>query len=189
MSLDPTFEELNAMRSSLLRELDAKRASFTNAFGTFLKNWYPLAAEEAVRCAPDQAVAAAKSGQLNGLKQDIRTLVAESSAIAHRTTGDPALWWHANPDAPAGGVHDALRRALGMLDDALQRAGLLDDVRRDDRGRTTHAGEAIVWSDEMIARWDEYIELLRRTGDCVDEIEARRRQQLEGEALALWRAC
>jgi hypothetical protein len=179
--IDPTLV-------GLMGELEAARTSFIRSVAKFLEEWYPRAAEEAVRCAPDRAVAAARRGQLDTLKRDVRTLVAESSAIAYRTVGDSALWWHANPDAPAGGVHDALRRALGMLDDALRRSGLIDHVLRDDLGRTIHSGETVVWSEEVTARWEEYMKLLRRAGDCLDQIDARRREQQEAEALALWRA-
>ena len=188
MSRDPTFEQFDATLSGLMGELEAARTFFTRAVAQFLEEWYPRAAEEAVRCAPDRAVAAARRGQLDVLKRDVRTLIAESSAIAYRSVGDSALWWHANPDAPASGVHDALRRALGMLDDALRRAGLIDGVLRDDLGRTVHADDTLVWSEEMTTRWEEYMKLLRRAGDCLDQIDARRREQREAEALALWRA-
>lgn len=188
MRPDPIIEDLNAKLSALVRQLDATTASFASAFAAFLKEWYPRAAERAVRLAPDRAIAAAQRGRLSALKHDVRALVEEAPAIARRTVGDSALWWHANPEAPSAGVHEAVRRALGLLDERLYRAGLIGEVQRDDRGRTTWADDTVPWSDEMIARWEEYLELLRRTGECLDAIEAHGRKQMEAEALGLWTA-
>jgi hypothetical protein len=161
MPADPTCQELNAKLARLLLELDAKTAALVRAF----------LAPEIVhhRAPPHQAMDPSRQGLLSALKADLHSLATDSFAIALRC--------RANAEAPPAGIHCAARRP-----------GDADEFERRELRRSNHPDERALWSDgELDARWEEYQDLLRRTGECLGAIEAHLRERVEQESPQLSR--
>jgi hypothetical protein len=157
MPADPTCQELNAKLARLLLELDAKTAALVRAF---------LSPEIVLRRAPPhQAMHPSRQGLLSALRADLQSLATDSFAIALRC--------RANAEAPRDGIHQAARRSR--------------DFERSEPRTSNHADARALWSNELDARWEEYQDLLRRTGECLGAIEAHLRERVEQESPQLSR--
>jgi hypothetical protein len=187
MAPDSKIQELNATLAGLVRELDAGTIALVNAFAEFLNNAYPSTASTKARRAPCHATNALMRESLSALKTDIRTAAMDSFAIARRAIGDSIGSWQAHPDAPPAGAHRALRRVLAILEEKLHQVARFERGEPpDERGGAVHGDEAILWSEELDARWREYQDLLRRTGECLEAIDALVCDRLVREALGPW---
>ena len=184
MAPDSTLEELNARLAALLRELDAGTIDLVSAFAEYLNDDCPSASEGAIHRASRSAIERLKRGSLRALERNIRTLATDSFAIARRAACDPIEQWEPDVGASAAGARGTLTRALGILDEHSHRSRRVgNDLHPGGRGRGVRPGPARLSPEELDARWREYQELLRQTGECLQAIDAHLRDRLMRQAL------
>ena len=105
------------------------------------------------------AIIAARRASLSALKAEILALAAHSSTVARGQTGS---------DVGQSGIAAARRHALRIAEE---------------RGGATQSCEAILWSEELDARWESYLDLLGRARACLEAIDLRLGDCLAQEGL------
>jgi hypothetical protein len=105
------------------------------------------------------AIVDARRASLSALKAEILALAAHSFKVARGQIGS---------DAGRAGIAAARRHALRIAEEG---------------GGGTQSREAILWSEELDARWESYLDLLGRARACLEAIDLRLGDRLAQEGL------